>query len=234
MLWSHLLWKHSVYPNETALELLIITSSIFLFNYVGTHLLIVQSCLVLPGFLKTLVCKMVSRMTLKISIWHLMYRVPEAFPALPVPAQPWGSPNPTRGPGPHVSPLGLPAPAPVTPQQGRSPAPDSPVLPSCGLCQVMPACRPMGLPSLGLFPSWGGRCLMPVPAPGSPGCPVPRWGGGMLPACQALPWRTPGEPSWPLASQSHWSSWDLDVILFFSLFKDWHSFDSSQLPNASS
>lgn len=42
----------------------------------------------------------------------------------------WALPLHTlHGPGPHVTPPGPPAPAPVTPQQGRSPAPHSPAQP---------------------------------------------------------------------------------------------------------
>lgn len=86
MLWSHLLWKHSAYSHETALELLIIASSVFLSNYFGAHVPIVQTCVVLPGFLNTVVCKMVCRVSLKISISDLMCHVLEVLPALPVPA----------------------------------------------------------------------------------------------------------------------------------------------------
>lgn len=51
-------------------------------------------------------------------------------PALAAPTQPPVTPpNPTCGPGPHVSPSGPSASAPVTPQPGQSPVPQSPARP---------------------------------------------------------------------------------------------------------
>lgn len=73
-----------------------------------------------------------------------------------------------------------------------------------------PHCQPRGLKNIGtvkkVLSLWGptarpGSGLIPRDVPDAQGCPsvpsacpAPGWGGETGPGCQALPWRTPGEP----------------------------------------
>ena len=111
--------------------------------------------------------------------------------------------QPAQVPGSHFSPPGPPVPVPVTPQQGRPPAPQSPAMPGHSPCWAGPTSGPTAQPGLGLFTSpW--RCPMPGP-PRCPWLPAPGWGGGTglhrLSGPALPPWGPPLLPAtgscWP-------------------------------------
>lgn len=113
---------------------------------------------------------------------NITVRALKALTGLTIPDQPpWGSPHPAHGPGPHGSPLGPSAPAPVTPQQGCPPAPHSPAsaLLSWTHLWVPILASPWHVPSQ-VPDAWG------LAFPSVPQLPCSWLGGGTDRGCQTL------------------------------------------------
>ena len=117
-------------------------------------------------------CTSKTRRTKLLSIQHLG---PKGTHRPSCPCLPLGFPHLPTAQDPMSAPPRPSAPAPVTPQQGQSPAPHS---------------GPMSWPVLGPSP---GRCLMPG-LPRCPQCPAPGGAVGQAPAARPCPDSPMGSP----------------------------------------
>lgn len=103
-----------------------------------------------------------SSMRFEITILECTARAPRAPKALTACAQlPWSCPYPAHSPGPTVRAWGPSVPAPVTPQQGQSPAPNSSAPPLHSPVQPQPIPIPRKVPKC-----WRWGC---------PDCPSVAW-----------------------------------------------------------
>lgn len=139
---------------------------------------------------------------------------------VPVLLLPQGSPHPAHSSGSHVSPPGPSVPSPETPQQGRSPPPRNPALPSHWPLQARPTCWPMSWPSPIPAPSPGryptpraGRAPLP---PRLPCSWLGRWDGPWLPGPVLTdPWGAPN-PRGQLACTVPWQSLRISNINYYN------------------